>query len=246
MFFRLLFKRIELANFLTKKEEYQSLLFLSAQEAMRRRTLPSTYIVIQHLADKLTQTEDDGLIFLSSLLKLTFNPQVIKFHSRYKTNDLQIMRMIRKYLSGLERCYAASDLPMAYDLTTQIFMFLHQPILPPIYEDGKFLGRRLIKASKDLQYQPPMLKSTFDFFRKCGQKIVNDDKNLTLALNLTEQLFLNILYNQKPVTTEEYYEICHSFGESLEKVGETIRKRDIFELYNSLFYLMKKSYVWRK
>lgn len=243
-----MYKRIKLENFSTKKEEYQNLLFTFGQEFKRKKSLASMFAETHRLADDLTRTEDKGLKFLASLLRLLASEsELVRFHisevgAKREKLEPEVTKDFQDYLSELERLYAASDLPLAYDLVTRLYVKLYGKTLQSVFEERKKIGNELINAGKLLKSSPPKLKSIYEFFMKYGRKIVNIDPNLSLTLIYTQKLFIEKIYASRPfLTRAEYAKICNRFGEDFVRIGKAIKKEDKIDLYNSLFSLFTEN-----
>ena len=243
-----LYKRIKLANFSTKKEEYQNLLFIFGQEFRRKKSLASMFAETHRLADVLSKTEDKGLRFLASLLRLLVSEsELIRFHiseAGVSGGELEpeVTKALQEYMSSLASFYAASDLPLAFDFGTRVYVKLYGKALQNVFEERKKIGNELIKAGSLLKDTPPRLKPIYEFFMNYGRKIVNVNPTLSLALIYTQKFFIEKLYASRPfLTRAQYRKICKHFGENFIRIGKAIKKEDKISLYNYLFNLFTEN-----
>jgi hypothetical protein len=239
----MIFKRIKLENFSTNKEEYQLDLMNFAQKLEAKTTLGAIFAEIHKMAERLSKTEDLGLKFLSSELKLLVTEsELVRVHlvepDTEKRLKPEIIGEKNKCIPELHRLYAVSDLPRAHDKITKFYFKLYSPALPKKFVDNSEIGHALLRAAKFLSDDPPKLRPLYETLQKYGRRILNEDTDLTFALNYVSQLFLERVYMTRPYMTRgDYVNTCKEFGKHLQKIALAIRKRNRIELFNGLYHL---------
>jgi len=239
----MIFKRIKLENFSTNKEDYQLVLLDFAQKLEAKTTLGAIFAEIYWRAEQLSKTEDLGLKFLSSELKLLVTEsELVRVHLVEPGLDRHLKPEIisekNKCIRELHRLYAASDLPRAHDKITKFYIKLYSPVLPKMFVDNSEIGHALLNAAKFLNDDPPKIRPLYETLQKYGRKILNEDPDLTFALNYVSQLFQEKIYMTRPyITRDDYLSTCREFGKHLQKIASAIRKRNRIELFNGLYHL---------